>query len=467
MARTIQIDPVTRIEGHAKVQIEVGDDNKVNAASLSVLEFRGFERFVQGVQVELIPTLMTRICGTCPHAHHLAAAKAVDAVFSVIPPRAAVLQRQLLNAGSIIHSHAVHFFALAGPDLLLGIDAPVAKRNVVGLLEVAPELTQKALRLRSLGQKIAETIGGRGTHPVTAVAGGMAAPVTKDAREVLKKFAAESLELSKTALEAGKSALDKSGPLLEAFPLPATDLGTVRDGALDLYDGKLRARRSDGSLAAEFEVTDFARYLYEEATADSYGKGVLFRDPNGKPAIHRVGPLARLNCVDSIDTPLAAEELEQFRKRCGHPTSFVVMGHYARLIEMLHHAELAVRILEDDEILSTTVRTKPTATPKRGIGHVEAPRGTLIHDFSVDSNGIVTAANLLVATQHNFGAINASIKDAAQTFIDKPDDQLLNGIEFAIRCYDPCLSCSTHRVGQMPLDVTICSEGRMVRQVRS
>ena len=249
MSRTITIDPVTRIEGHAKIHLEVGDDNKVGAAFFHVME-----RFVQGMQVELMPTITTRICGTCPHAHHLVGAKTVDRVFGVTPPPAAVLQRKLLNCGSMIHSHGIHFFALAGPDLLLGIDAPPEKRNLLGLLEAAPDLAGKALRLRTVGQKIAEIVGGRGTHPVTCVAGGMAGPMKPESRERLKKLAAEGLELAKVALVEGKKALTAQEELLSLLPLPVHDMGTVRDGVLDLYDGVLRVRRPDYTDAVEFPL---------------------------------------------------------------------------------------------------------------------------------------------------------------------------------------------------------------------
>ena len=238
MSRTITIDPVTRIEGHAKVHIEIGDDGKVGAATLHVLEFRGFERFVQGMQAELMPTITTRICGTCPHAHHLVAAKCLDAMFSAPPPPAALLLRQLLNCGSMIHSHAIHFFALAGPDIFLGESSPVAKRNLIGLLEAAPELAKKALRLRSIGQMLVEIVGGRGTHPVTAVAGGMSFALTKESHATLKGLAAEGLELAKVVLEAGKKALQKDPALLARLPLATNDMGTLQGNALDLYDGK-------------------------------------------------------------------------------------------------------------------------------------------------------------------------------------------------------------------------------------
>ena len=466
MSRTITIDPVTRIEGHAKVELQIGDDNQVGAAFFHVLEFRGFEKFVQGMQVELMPTITTRICGTCPHAHHLVGAKTVDRVFSVTPPRAAIMQRELLNAGSMIHSHGVHFFALAGPDLLLGIGSPAEKRNLVGLLEAAPDLAGKALRLRSLGQRIAEVVGGRGTHPVTAVAGGMAAAITKEKQEMLVRLTSEALELAKVAAEEGKKALHANQELLSLLPLPVHDMGTVREGTLDLYDGVLRVRRPDYSVALEFPAEDYREHLFEEAVPFSYTKQTFFRDPAGEPVVYRVGPLARLNCADSIDTPLANAELQQFKETCGKPCSYTVMAHYARLVELIYNAEKAVKLAADPEITSTDVKAKITATPRSATAHIEAPRGVLIHDYQVDENGILEGANLVVATQHNIGCINASIKAAAETFIDKPDAELLNGIEFAVRCYDPCLSCSTHRVGEMPLEVSVVQGGEVIRKVR-
>ena len=466
MSRTITINPVTRIEGHAKVHLELGDDNQVNSAYMQVLEFRGFEKFVEGMQVELMPTLTTRICGTCPHSHHLAAAKTVDRVFSVTPPRAGRMLRELLNAGSMIHSHTVHFFALAGPDLLLGIDAPAASRNLVGLLEAAPDLAGKALRLRSLGQKICEIVGGRGTHPVTAVAGGMSNHLSKDMRDKLKNHAAEAMELAQVAVNEGKKALVKNKDLLSILPLPVHNMGTVNNGKLDLYDGTLRVQRGDGTIAGEFDIETYKDHLFEEALPHTYTKQVFYRDPAGKPAPYRVGALARVNCCDGISTPLAQGELEQFKARCGNPSSFTVMHHYARLIELLHCAERAVELLDDDEILSTETKARISATPRSAIAHVEAPRGVLIHDYQVDKNGIMTGANFIVATQHNISSINASIKAAANLFLDKPEEVLLNGVEFAIRCYDPCLSCSTHQVGRMPLSLTIARNGELIRQVR-
>ena len=467
MTRQIEINPVTRIEGHAKVRIDLADDGTVVDASLHVIEFRGFERFVQGMQAELMPTLTTRICGTCPHAHHLVAAKALDQIFNAPPPRAAIRLRELLNCGSMIHSHAIHFFALAGPDLLLGIDAPPAQRNIVSLMKTAPELVQKGLKLRSIGQRIAEAVGGRGTHPVTCVAGGLSSGISADVREQLQRMAAEAVELARFALEVGKEALECRADTLSVFPLEVHDMGTVNHGNLDLYDGQIRVCRPDGQLALEFVAEQYAELLVEEALSHTYSKKVSFHDPELGMVDYRVGPLARLNVVDRIDTPIANEELDAFRQTWGKPCSQTVLGHYARLIELVHHAEKAVQILADDEIMDPNVRTRPQGNPRRGIAHVEAPRGVLIHDFDVNQEGIVESANFLVATQHNISGINATVKQAAVRFIEQSEVELLNGVEFAIRCYDPCLSCSTHQVGDMPLDVAIYQGGALLRRARS
>jgi F420-non-reducing hydrogenase large subunit len=465
MTRTLTIDPVTRIEGHAKVRIDIGDDGQIAAATMHVLEFRGFESFVKGMQAELMPTITTRICGTCPHAHHLVAAKCLDQMFSAPPPKAALLLRQILNCGSMIHSHAIHFFALAGPDLFMA-GAPVEKRNLVGLLDVAPDLAKKALRLRSIGQIMVEIVGGRGTHPVTAVAGGMSYALNKDGLEKLKALTAEALDLGKLVLDAGKQALRKDPDLLTRLPQPAYDMGTLQGKALDLYDGLLRVRKPDGSVAMDLPTSDYAKHLVEQALPHSYGKQIVLRDGSGGTQSYRVGPLARLNCAELTGTPLADAALAEFKQVCGDPSQQTVAGHWARLIELLHCVEKAQAMLNDPEILSQDVRTAPGKLVKHVVSHVEAPRGVLIHDYKVDDNAIVESANFLVATQHNISSINTSIKQAATRLLGKSDQELLDGVEFAIRCYDPCLSCSTHRVGQMPMQVDVCQDGQAIRSVR-
>jgi F420-non-reducing hydrogenase large subunit len=465
MGNVITINPVTRIEGHAKVTVELGDDGKVSAALFHVLEFRGFERFVQGMHVEKMPTVTSRICGTCPHAHHLAASKAVDAVFGVEIPHAARLLRELLNAGSILHSHAIHFFALAGPDLFMGIDAAPEKRNLVALLSVAPDIGKLALRLRSIGQRIAEEVGGRGTHPVTSVGGGMASGISADTRSLLLKMAEEAVTITQTVMTAGLDALTKHDSLLRSFYQPIHDLATVHDGALDCYDGVIRVRNPEGKTLREALSSEYRDLMVEQALPHSYAKQVLLQTSATETVAYRVGPMARLNCVDSIGTPLADAAWKTFRERWGAPCHFTGAQHHARLVELLHHAEKAVQILRDDEILSGNLRTPLRGTPHRGIAHVEAPRGILIHDFDVDANANVTAANLLVATQHNIAAINETVKLAAEKFLTASDSMLTNGVEFAIRCWDPCLSCSTHAVGQMPLELVVQYQGTTLRRI--
>jgi coenzyme F420-reducing hydrogenase alpha subunit len=383
----------------------------------------------------------------------------------VEPPRAATLLRKALNFASMLHSHSVHFFALAAPDLLLGVDAPALKRNIVGLLEKAPEVAKNGLRLRTIGQKVTELIGGRGTHPVASVAGGLAAPLGGDRLEAVRKLADEALPLACQLVEVARAALVQRADLVASLPQPTAYLGTVDAGALDFYDGALHLRTLDGS-DVEFGEDEWLSHLHEEAVPTSYAKFVTCTNGRGEAVPYRVGALARLNCAERIETPLAQAELERFRELGGNPCHQTVLYHYARLIELLHSAEALATIANDPEIGATGVRTPPQATPRSATAHVEAPRGVLIHDYEVDAEGIVTRANLIVATQQNLSSINATIAMSAQRFLDQPDDVLLNGIEFGIRCYDPCLSCATHRLGDMKLDVLIRDRGKVVRRAR-
>jgi len=381
-------------------------------------------------------------------------------------PRAAYLLRSALNYGQFIHSHGVHFFALAGPDLLLGLDADPAKRNILGLVDAAPEVATKALRLRTIGQRVSELIGGRGTHPVACVAGGMGAPLSKEKRETLRKLAEEGVVLGKELFAFSKQALLSKLDLVQSLPIETHYLGTVKAGALDFYDGDLRMISPDGQQRIDFKEEDWARYLFEETVPGSYAKYVYFRTSADDAVPYRVGPLARLNCCETIDTPLANAELAELRTLVGHPCHQTVVYHYARLIEILHAAERLHEIANDDEILSENVRASTDGTPRDATSHTEAPRGVLFHDYKVDGNGIVTDANLVVATQQNMSAINATLGMSAQQYLDQPDALLLNAIEFGVRCYDPCLSCATHRIGEMKLDLSIRKDGREGRRVR-
>jgi len=380
-------------------------------------------------------------------------------------PRAAELLRHCLNMGSFIHSHGVHFFALAAPDLLLGIDSDPAKRNIVGLVEAAPDVATKALRLRTIGQRVVEIIGGRGTHPVSFVPGGVAAPLNPDHRDTLTRLAAEGVQLGLELFETAKDALLTQIDLVFSLPLTTHYLATVNDGALDFYQGALRLKAPDGSNM-DFEEDAWTDHLHEETTATSYAKNVLCRTPGGESVQYRVGPLARINCADRIDTPRAAAELAELRELGGNPCHHTLMYHYARLVELLHALEKLSELVADEELYSDQVRAK-VGSPRNATAHVEAPRGVLIHDYEVDGNGIVTGANLMVATQQNIAAINDTVGMSAQQYLDRPDDYLLNAIEVGIRCYDPCLSCATHRVGEMMLDVVIRDpDGRVVRRAR-
>ncbi|MCC6130725.1 MAG: nickel-dependent hydrogenase large subunit [Acidobacteria bacterium] len=367
--------------------------------------------------------------------------------------------------GSILHSHGIHFFVLSAPDFLLGPETDPAERNVVGLLKRMPDVARKALSLRSVGQRVTEVIGGRGTHPVSCVAGGLAAPLTPDRLASLKKLAEEGRELAIELVEFSRKALTERRELMQLLPLPTHYLGTVKDGALDLYDGKLRLRSPEGK-DLEFSEDDWMSYLFEETLPSSYAKPVFCKTEAGPPVPFRVGALARLNCADRIDTPLAQAELERFRELYGKICHETVLYHYARLIEILHAAEKLSVIASDPEILSPDVRSVPTHGPKSATAHVEAPRGVLIHDYQVNEKGIVERANLIVATQQNIHALNETIGLAAEKLVTQSDEALLNGIEFGIRCYDPCLSCATHRAGEMKLDVTVRRGGAVIRRAR-
>jgi F420-non-reducing hydrogenase large subunit len=472
--RTVTIDPVTRIEGHAKVTIKIDDEDNVEAA-LHVLELRGFEKILEGMEAEKMPLITARICGVCPAAHHLASAKTLDRAYDVEPPEAAKMLRELMYMGHYIHSHALQLFVLSGPDLLLGISSDPAKRNIVGIIEKYPEIAQKALRLRSLGQKILETVGGRGVHPVTAIAGGMSFSLKKNERmrEKLMNYCSEALELGKVAAEVAKNAIfeliDKNPDIFDEITLETYYLGTVKNGKLNLYEGTLRAIDPEGNHF-EFDSAEYRNrnYIEERVVADSYMKPTYLNTPGGKTGVlYRVNSLARINCADGMETELAQQEFERFRQDFGHPCHKTIAFHYARVIELLYVCEKAHNLINDDRIMGETqasVSTKPVNN--NPIGHVEAPRGTLIHDYEIDEHGRIKKANLIVATQQNYAAINKTIAQAVKSFISCPDEEFLNGIEFCIRCYDPCLSCATHSIGRMPLDVSIFKGDELIRHIR-
>jgi F420-non-reducing hydrogenase large subunit len=466
MAKTIVIQPVSRIEGHAKVTIQLDDAGNVSDARVNVIELRGFEKFCVGKPVEEMPHITTRICGVCPWSHHLASAKATDAVFGVEPPPAGEKLRRLCNAIAYMEEHILHFYILAGPDFVLGPGADYRVRNVIGIINAAPDLARRVVKVRHMCATMLELIAGKAIHPAAAVPGGFSRPLAEVERQKLLPMAAEALELAKFTIAFAKEnifpkyldVVKTVGAITSGF------LGTVRDnGALDLYDGRARLMYADGSCD-EFAYEDYSDYVGEHIEPWTYlkfpyakKKGPFALEDNA-PSLYRVNSLARINVCDYIPTPLAQRELEEFRAAFGRPAQLTLLYHWARLIELLHNAEVTLELLNDPTITSRETRVSATPRAARGIGVVEAPRGTLIHDYTTDDDGLLTHVNLVVATCQNNSAINLSVRQAAQALIKNGeyDQGTLNTVEMAIRAYDPCLSCATHRMdGRLPVKIDI------------
>ncbi len=466
MGKTLVIQPVSRIEGHAKVTIQLNDAGDVDDARVNVIELRGFEKFCVGKPVEEMPRITTRICGVCPWSHHLASAKANDAVFGVEPAPAGKKLRQLCNSIAYMEEHILHFYILGGPDFVMGPTSEYPSRNVIGIVGAVPDVAKQVVKVRHMCAKMLEMIAGKSIHPDAAVPGGFSKPLQKEERDALLPMAQECLELAKFSIKFAKEnifpkyldAVKTIGTITSGF------LGTVAtDGALDLYDGKLRMMYSDGSFE-DFATNDYADFIGEHVEDWTYLKfpyakkrGPFLLEDNA-PSLYRVNTLARINVADYIPTPLAQKELEEFRANFGRPAQLTLLYHWARLIELLYNAEMAVQLLNDPEITSRETRVKVTPRAARGIGVVEAPRGTLIHDYTTDENGLLTHVNLIVATCQNNSAINLSVRQAAKTLIKagKYDQGTLNMVEMAIRAYDPCLSCATHKLdGSVPVKLDI------------
>ncbi|NIO16822.1 MAG: Ni/Fe hydrogenase subunit alpha [Deltaproteobacteria bacterium] len=467
MGEKIVIQPVTRIEGHAKVTIQLDDSGNVQDTWVNVIELRGFEKFCIGKPVEELPRIVTSICGVCPWSHHLASAKACDAVFGAeIPPTAKKL-RELCNSIAYTEEHILHFYFLSGADFVMGPDAEYSVRNVIGIAEKLPDVAKTVVRCRKLGGKMLEIVSGKAIHPVTAVPGGFSKPLTPEERDQLKPMAQEILELAKFSIDyAKKSVFPQYLDAVKTLGVIETGfLGTVKeDGALDLYDGILRMMTSDGQFE-EFTYDQYTDHIAEHVESWTYLKfpymkkaGRFSMDLEEPSGIFRVNSLARLNVCDYIPTPLAQKEFEEFRNSFGRPAQLTLLYHWARLIELLYNAEKVVELLDDPEITGTDIWNGVTPRAARGVGCVEAPRGTLIHDYETDGDGIVTNMNLIVATTHNNAPINMSVKQAAKAVIKdgKYDEGTLNMVEMAIRAYDPCLSCATHNIdGSLPVKIDI------------
>jgi len=476
MGKTIVIQPVTRIEGHAKVTIQLDDAGNVSETFVNVVELRGFEKFCIGRPVEELPRIVTSICGVCPWHHHLASAKANDAVFGVEIPPAGKKLRDLCQSIAYCSDKILHFFFLAGPDLVMGPDADYSVRNILGIIEANPDVAKKVVRARHLGTQMLNIVSGKSIHPVTAVPGGVSKPLTKAERDKVLPMAEEVLEFAKFAISFAKENLfTKYMDAIKSLGVIETGfLGTVtEDGALNVYDGKLRLMKPDGSCE-DFQYDEYTDYIGEKVLPWTYLKfpyakkwGEDFSmDLSAPKGIYRTNTLARINVADKMATPLAQAELEEFRKQFGRPAQYTLLYNWARLIELVYNAEHMVELLNDPEITSTETRVPVKPRAARGVGCVEAPRGTLIHDYEVDENGMVTNVNLIVGTTHNNAPINMSVKQAATSLIKegKYDQGVLNRVEMAIRAYDPCLSCATHNLdGRIPVKLDIVdASGRMV-----
>jgi F420-non-reducing hydrogenase large subunit len=461
MGQRVVIHPVTRIEGHAKVVLELDDAGQVASGHLQVLEIRGFEKLLQGTELFKMPQVTARLCGVCPAAHHLAAVVAIENGLGLTIPRDAKLLRELLYAGHVLHSHALSCFVLSGPDILLGIDAEPASRNVFSLLRLDPELSKKILRLRSIGQRTVEIVGGRGVHPVTAVPGGMASRPDADKLAIIAAWGTEAADLLAEIGGRVRERLAAMGAVHDAAPLPFHWLALSRNGTVDLLEGDWVVMDPAGREVKRFAGAAYAEHLVEHVSPGSYMKNVHLRGAPEQSFV--VGPLARLNINQTMTTPQADAALKAFR--ANGPRLSTLDFVEARLIEMLHCAERMAAIA-GGELGEGPLRVPAAARAGRFIGAIEAPRGLLVHDFTADAEGRVTAVNFIVATQNNYDAIDSAVTSLARHFLPAGNDnQLLNGVEFAIRCFDPCLACATHTAGRMPLSLELWRAGTLERKV--
>lgn len=481
MGKTLTIAPVTRLEGHAKITIQLDDEGNVADTKFKTVELRGFENFCVGRPVEEMPRITTSICGVCPWSHHLASAKANDAVFGVTPPPTGFKLRDLCNSIAYTEEHILHFYFLSGPDFVMGPSAEYPVRNVIGIAAANPEVGKAVVRNRHLGAKMLNIISGKSIHPVTGVPGGFSKPLLESERQKILPMASEVLEFAKWSIAYAKENIFPK--YLDVVKTVATIntgfLGTVAgDGSLNCYDGKLRLMKPDGDYV-DFAYDQYMDYIEEKVLpwsymkfpyAKSWGEG-FDMDLNAPKGIYRTNTLARINVCDKMATPLAQAELEEFRSMFGRPAQPTLLYHWTRLIELLYHAEHMVDVLNDPEITGRETRVEVTPRAARGVGCVEAPRGTLIHDYTTDEKGLVTKANLIVGTTHNNAPINMSVEHAAKTLIKNGvyDQGTLNIVEMAVRAYDPCLSCATHNLdGTIAIQLDILdSNGNLMSRMKN
>jgi NAD-reducing hydrogenase large subunit len=472
MSRRITIDPVTRIEGHARITIYLDDAGKVSDARFHVTEFRGFERFCEGRPLWEMAGITARVCGICPVSHLIASTKAGDAILAVRVPPPAEKLRRLMNLAQIVQSHALSFFHLSAPDLLLGMESDPAGRNIFGLIAAEPELARAGIRLRQLGQDIIAALGGQKIHPAWSVPGGVRAPLTGGDRDRIRQRLPEATATVQTALARFKGLLDDYQEETRTFGnFPSLFMGLVAaDGSWATYDGRLRFVDGEGQVVADgVDPARYQDYLGEAVQPSSYLKSPYYRPLGWPDGMYRVGPLARLNICDRIGTPLSDNELEEYRQRGGSIVNTSFYYHYARLIEMLAALEHIEWLLGDPDLLSDDLRASAGINQREGIGVSEAPRGTLFHHYQVDENGLIRKVNLLIATGQNNLAMNRTVAQIARHYIHGPEipEGVLNRVEAGLRAFDPCLSCSTHAVGVMPLHVLVVGpDGTVLNEVK-
>jgi len=477
MSRKIIIEPVTRVEGHGKVTILLDDAGNVTESRFHIVEFRGFEKFIQGHPYWEVPLIVQRLCGICPVSHHLAAAKAIDQIVGLDPdelsPTASKL-RKLLHYGQIFQSHALHFFYLASPDLLFGVDDPIETRNIVGVAMKDKELAKRGILMRKFGQEIIKAVAGKKIHGISSVPGGVHKNLSKKERDYFLNGEEipsidTMIEWSIDIIQFMKNYHQKHSKWMDEFAAyPSGHLGTVdSNGAMELYDGLLRAVDSKGNITLN-DIPDFqySEYFAEAVEPWTYLKFPYLKHIGREKGWNRVGPLGRINVCDSVTTPLAEKERKEFMDYThGLPNNMTMHTHLARLIEMLHCAELMKDILHDEDIMGNELIRKGIER-NEGIGIIEAPRGTLIHHYNVDDYGMITKCNLIVSTTHNNLPMNKAVNWVAKKEIAHRKtitEAMLNQVEVAIRAYDPCLSCATHALGKMPLHISLIdSNGNIV-----
>ncbi len=458
--RRVAIDPVSRVEGHGKVTLLLDENDRVHQVRLHIVEFRGFEKFIQGRPYWEAPVMVQRLCGICPVSHHLAASKAMDMIVGATLTPTAEKVRRLMHYGQILQSHALHFFHLCSPDLLFGFDSEVAKRNIVGIVAAYPDIAKQGVLLRKFGQEVIRITAGKRIHGTGSIPGGVNKNVSVDERDYLLQDIEQIVAWSQSSVGIARQLFEQNLDLYNNFGrFKAHTLNMVRkDGALDLYHGGLRARDMDGRTL--FDHYDYSHYwdvIFEDVKTWSYMKFPFLRSLGPENGWYRVGPLSRVTQCDFIPTPLADRARQEFMAFNGGSAMGATLGfHWARMIEMLHAAEVIQDLLHDPDLQGNDLVSKGKRQ-ERGVGVIEAPRGTLIHHYKVDENDQIVRCNLIVSTTHNNQAMNEAIRQVARQYIDgrKLTEGLLNHIEVAIRAFDPCLSCATHALGKMPLEVEL------------